>query len=521
MFYSLKSPIILLFIISLSNTQHLFSQSSDFIEGKVINVTTSKPVPFATIMLKTNQLGVYANADGDFRISRNIDFQKDSLVITCIGYKQTSLAYKDLRETTVNRIILTPVVYGLQEVKITASRRKMGPLAMIRRAIRNIGKNYPYKPFNFIGYYSDYQKKDSNYLNLNEAIVQTTDKGFNTQSVSDIYRLLDFRKNTDFPRMDITPYYDLLGDNDFNNPKKTIPNAVLGDQYGNELFILMVHDAIRNFDTRSFSFIDNFSNNFIFNHIFTDPVTVLNNNMPLSKISFTGRPSVIGDSVGVEGAIYIQPKDYSIHKLEYSSYLKTKKSRGKQLYNINIEYGYENSVNSKMCLRYISFNNLFKITDSTDYTYFRVLNSYMDTTQNIIPAVILNFNNKIDRKSASRKENYKLTLGKREIKISSIQTTGKTLYLRFKKEYLKEGDDKCKVFIKDLKDVNGNIVNKRKTPELYQYRELFVQEYNRSLSFLDSCHIQFLPLEQNCISKFSGNFNYWMNTPENIKKINK
>ena len=53
--------------------------------------------------------------------------------------------------------------------------------------------------------------------------------------------------------------------------------------------------------------------------------------------------------------------------------------------------------------------------------------------------------------------------------------------------------------------------------ELYQYRELFVQDYNKSLPYQDSCFIQYLPLEQNCISKYSGNFNYWMNTPENIK----
>jgi hypothetical protein len=77
--------------------------------------------------------------------------------------------------------------------------------------------------------------------------------------------------------------------------------------------------------------------------------------------------------------------------------------------------------------------------------------------------------------------------------------------------------DSCMVNIKNLKDIHGNILNKRKTIELYQYRELFVQEYNKTLPFIDSCYMQYLPLEQNCISKFSGANNYWMNTPENIK----
>jgi hypothetical protein len=429
------------------------------------------------------------------------------------------LAYKDLSELTVNRINLSPVVYGLSEVKITASRRKMSPLAMIRRAIRNIGNNYPDKPFNFIGYYRDYQKKDSNYINLNEAIIQTFDAGFSTESVSDKYRLLDFRKNSDFPRLKITPYYDLSADNESNNPNKTIPKAVLGDQYGNELFVLMVHDAIRNFNIRSFSFVNVFSNDFAYNHIFSEPVTVFNNNILLSKISFTGRPSITGDSLGVSGAIYIQPKDYSIHKLEYAGYSMNKKKEAKQLYSIDIEYGYENTSGSKMSLKYISFNNIFKLTDSTDNTFFKVLTSYVDTSQNIKPTVIVRFNNKIDRKSASKRENYSIIAGKREIKITGMQVVGKTLYLRFKKEDVYKEDKKLRIMIKDVKDVDGNVVNKLKKIELYQYREFFVQDYNKTLPYLDSCFIQFLPLDQNCISKFSGNFNYWMNTPENIKKI--
>ncbi len=50
---------------------------------------------------------------------------------------------------------------------------------------------------------------------------------------------------------------------------KRIPHAMVGDQYGNELFILLVHDAIRNFDKRSFSFVDTLTQDFIRNHWFS------------------------------------------------------------------------------------------------------------------------------------------------------------------------------------------------------------------------------------------------------------
>lgn len=500
----------------------LFSQSIDYIEGKVINSTTSKPVPFATVKLKKNQLGVYANADGDFKVSRNPEFQTDSLIITCIGFKRSSIAFKDLRDNTVNKINLIPSIYGLGEVKVVASRKNLASLTIISRAIRNIKNNYQKRPFNYISYYRDYQKKEGKYINLNEAIIQTLDNGFTSKSISNKYRLMDFRKNIDFPRMNISPYYDSSDSTELNTPNKTIPNAILGDQYGNELFILMVHDAIRNFKTGSFSYINTFSEDFLYNHNFSEPTKVLNNNLILYKIIFNGKTRIISDSLKVTGAIFIQPKDYSIHKLEYSCSYLTRNKGLKEMFNVDIEYGYENSVDSLMCLKYISFNNIFNVQDLADITYFRILESYWayrfwDLSEIRKPIITVEFNNKIDPESAAKIKNYEIKLGKKVAKILNIEVKDNKLNITLKDDNFGELRDSCKVDIKNIKDINGNILGKRKIIELYQYRELFVQEYNKSLPFTDSCYIQYLPLEQNCISKYRGNFNYWMNTPENIK----
>ena len=92
----LKLPVIFLLFICSLITIPLRSQTDDFISGKVINSETHEPVAFATVKLKHNQLGVYANAEGDFRILKNSGFQSDSVIITCIGFKRNSIAYKDL-----------------------------------------------------------------------------------------------------------------------------------------------------------------------------------------------------------------------------------------------------------------------------------------------------------------------------------------------------------------------------------------------------------------------------------------
>ena len=513
---SLRRILILASLISGTSSVLLFSQPYKYIEGKIIDSKSREPVPFATIMLKDNQLGVFANAEGDFKILHNPVFQDDSLIITCIGFKRTSMPFKVLGESVVNKIYLTPALYEIGEVKIKAPKIRPGSVAIITRAIKNIKINYPKEPFSYISYYRDYQKRESNYLNLNEAIVQTLDNGFTSKSITNKYRLLDFRKNTDFPRMSLSPFYDSIEYSD--SPNKFIPNFRLGDQYGNELFILMVHDAIRNYNKRSFSFIENFSADFLSNHNFSKPALVYNNDLLLYKIIFNVSSRIVGDSLMVLGAIYIQPEDYSIHKLEYKCYSLIKGKGMKEIYNIVTEYGYENSLDSLMCPKYISFSNLFDVADTSDTTYFRLLRSSWIDFYHSPAKVVLEFNNMIDPSSAMKKENYRVSIGGKNINIISTIVRDNILYINFSKKYIQGYKDSAIVNINNIRDVDGKVYNKRRSIELYQYRELFVQEYNKLLPIKDSCYMEYLPLEQNCVSRFPGKDKYWMNTPENILK---
>jgi hypothetical protein len=111
-------------------------------------------------------------------------------------------------------------------------------------------------------------------------------------------------------------------------------------------------------------------------------------------------------------------------------------------------------------------------------------------------------------------ENYDVTIGERKAKITRVQVGGDTLYItvrddKFKnKELLSTHSN-----YKNLKDINGNILNKRKELEFRQFREFFVQEYNKPLAFQNNCFIQSVPLEQNCISISDNSGRFWMNTP--------
>src|SRR5664279_15913 len=264
----------LIFICFLFSIYHpvTYCQQPDYIRGKVIDSKTSEPVPYATVRLKNSKFGVISNAEGDFRILNNPRFQSDSLIVSCIGFHSLSVAFSVLKTSGMNNLKIVPNIYSLNEVRVTARKRRLSPEIIIDRALRNIKKNNPAIPFSYVSYYRDYQKDSSNYLNLNEAIIQTLDKGFAYAPDSNRYRLLAFKKNMDFLRKNVTPYYNLPETDHSDMSFKKIPHATVGDQFGNELFILLVHDAIRNYDKRSFSFVDTLTRSFIRNHRFSTPL---------------------------------------------------------------------------------------------------------------------------------------------------------------------------------------------------------------------------------------------------------
>ena len=518
-------------IVRIAGVDEIKAQSTGYLRGKIVDSRTSKPLPFSTVTLKKNLLGVHSNADGDFRISESSEFQSDSLIITCIGYNRYALAYKDLKSKEVNLIKLMPFVYKLDEVQIVASKNMMAARRMVTKAIRNIRSNYPRDRFSYVAYYRDYQKREDQYLNLNEAIIQVEDNGFQTKSVLNKYRLLDFRINSEFPVTMISPYYDTLSSPFFGLRNKFIEGATLPDQGGNEMFILMVHDAIRNFNTGSFSFVNTFSRDFLVNHSFTGMSKVFNDDLMLYKISFVTNHRLTGDSLTVYGDIYIQPEDFSIHKLDYyGGYLRKGKEK-KEMFNIKTEYGYE--AGSKMFLRFVSFNNTFNVIDTNDISYFRILKSYFLTNSPIIDfsyptTLFIEFNNKIDPRTANDTNYYKIIIGGKSARIKKIDVGETKVMLNLEAienrsnrtgEAEELSPDRL-VYVNNIRDINGRKLDERKFIEYYQYRELFVQEYNSKMQLGDSCLIIDKPLNQNCITGLPGDKKYWMNSPTNIKNDN-
>lgn len=506
--------LIILFLLSTVIQDFVQAQETEYITGRIIDSINHEPIEFATIWLKHSQIGVITNTEGDFRLSVHREFIHDTVVISCIGFKHREFAFGELLKDEINNIELPRAIYSLGEVQVYAPDKSLNSLRLINKAIRRIPQNYPCTQNNYIAYYRDYQKRGEEYLNLNEAIIQTLDNGFKKLSIENSYRMLNYKKNSKFKRVPLSAYYDPIGIPGYNSANKTIPGAQLGDQFGNELFVLMVHNAIRNYKVNSFSFINTFDRDFIRNHKFMDPIPILNNELMLLKIDFTSNNRVHLDSLYVRGSIYVQPEDYSIHKLKYVCGYNINDDIFKPIYTIDVEYGYEQRLDSLLGLKYISFNNIFQVVDSTDENYFKLEETYWKSPDDARdPRMVFVFNRDVDVKTARERQNYQLFLRDKSLGIARTTVDGNTVMITPRKVISLVDRSEITINMNSIQDKQGKHLNQKNHVEYYQYRELFVQDHNRDILIEESCFLEQVPLEENCISTTETKLHYWMNTP--------
>lgn len=495
-----------------------FSQNSRGIHGLVIDNKTNQPIPFASVKLvKGNKItwGVISNADGDFQIPANTMASVDSIVVSCIGYQNSVVRVQDLKNEVLTLIKMKAGTVMLHELVITPKRElRLSVDKIVRLAIKHIPENYPTKPFSYLAYFRDYQREEKEYVNLNESIVGVFDKGFDSSDYQTTrIKLFQYHENKNFRRDSLTA---IAYDNNSIAGNKFIPTATVFPFGGNELALLLVHDAVRNYKTRSYSFVDKFNLNFINNHFFKLLGTVYLHDVPLYHISFKSLFEVTGREHVATGEIFIEHGNFAIHKLIYSTFLK---SQGKLtlLYKIQLEYA---RTESTMFLNYISFNNFFK---SNTHLGFKVDDVAYDRAMN---AFVVTFNHAPERASALLKKNYDFKFDKKPFVVSDIvlsEANDKQVFVFVQNahdfnlyEKPTELAKKFEADFKNIKDQQGNLINEIKYKIVNQFRELFVQRANAPLEKTSSSVFisKQKPLNQNVAdSTLQQSAGYWMNTP--------
>ncbi len=503
-----------------------------YVEGYVFDAEKREPIPFATIKVKGWAKGVVTNRNGSFKVPKKFAELNDTLVISSMGYDNKVISLHEIMTEELNIVFLEPHVYGLDETVVYAEKKKKKRLSakgIVRKAIRNIPENYPHQAFGLSGYYRDYQWHENDYLNLNEAIISIYDQGFGSKDLqSTAFSLHHIVMNENFARDSISekPY-------NYKNKSKIIDMAQLDAYGGNELQILRVHDAIRNYDISSYAFVYKLKNQFLSNHRFKRGDDVFLDNKPFYNITFTNSQN----GYSALGNILVDKQNYSIYNMNYTLFhndIDVKVNSGaseikKQLiFEVLSEY---RPFNEQMFLNYITFNNRFLLPESPRF----YMEQYYVNIRTQRLAITLN--NPAERKNAIIPSNYELTFRGESLPVEEVVLdilNPKILYIfpsfesreeergfyRYFKNFKGNASEKLQLSLTNITDTQGNLINKvYDYREYQQFREFFTQQVHRDFEAPAPAFLMNMKspvFEGQPLHEKEDLQEYWMNTPLKI-----
>lgn len=529
-----RLPTHLFFLLLLLASNSVLSQQPEYIVGKLIDSKTQEPIAFANIRIKNRALGIISNTDGSFKIPLKYKAYGDIIEISSMGYRTKEIFIQDFSVHELNDVRLQPATLELEEAVITAKKeKKLTARQIVRKALRSISENYPVEPFSTVGYYRDYQLDSLGYVNLNEAILEVFDEGFDAiDSITTKVKIFDYLENTDFKRDTLAlQSYEYQ----FKEGRKVIDKAFLASYGGNEFTILRVHDALRNYKIDSYSFVHHLKSDLLSEHKFKKESDTYLDDEPLYTVKFE---KLLLD-YSAYGTMYISKRNFAIHKMEYTVYDRAKKlpngivnkhkTDNQLIFEIITEYHPEND---RMYLNYISFHNTFQIWNPPKFVLQHA------TIDPNLQCFVMSFNRAPNLQDALNEDNYILKYKDKKLDFTKVvldtsDENGKTVLL-YPKMYpskfmsmtmaaSKKSVDSLLLSIKvsNIRDVDGNLINEWTSRDYNQFREFFVQEVKpNAKSPVDSLFMEKRrPIFKDQPIIKPDNFDdYWMNTPlQNIK----
>ena len=499
----------------------LRAQETEYSFFEIVDDSNSQPLVYATVIMLRTGIGVISDEKGNFRIPNRLIQENDSLRISSIGYKTTKFKIVNSKNRSIHQLRIKRQIEALNEVVLNFNKKQKIRTArgIVKEAIKQIPVNYPNNAFSFTAYYRDYQKmidaselepehplRFQEYVNLNEGIVKVFDAGFGTNKYSNDLNqavLFSYGLNHGF-------YTDSILSIPYDNyNEKYLKNVTVSPLGGNELYLLHIGDAVRNFNIKSFSFVDVLKNDFVRNHHFKIDKVMYQDEEAIYKIDFSSSVSGMDKYFKATGSIYIDKKNFAIHQLHYVN----RETRTRSpLYEVNVAY--KNHA-GQYFLNYLMFNNYFNVKHGDIFKVEEVNYHYESDSFTIV------FNHGLNVKSIRQpRKQFNFYHKKNRIEISRIdilnQKTVRVKVVPFDDEVeRKKFPDDIAYDLRNLQDVFGNTIHEGPTIRVKQYRELFVQEVetesslNKALKFVKKTS----PLLQSEVSPREGINKFWVNSP--------
>lgn len=146
------------------------------IKGKIVDFQTYLPIESASIYVENTTIGTVSNSDGKFVLVVPREFEKDTLVISSIGFKSFRTAINDFDAT--EDIFLEEDIASLEEVVLIASTRPKTGNDIVIRALERLPFNLPEQPYLQKGFLRHKERNKKEYKWLIESALTLYDSSY-------------------------------------------------------------------------------------------------------------------------------------------------------------------------------------------------------------------------------------------------------------------------------------------------------------------------------------------------------
>jgi hypothetical protein len=160
------------------------------IRGRVLDKDDKQPLPYTSIYIQGKSMGTVSNEEGRFLLKLSSVYIKDTVNISCIGYKHIITPVASLINTDKDYQLKADLV-SIQEVII----RKLSPLLLLESALKKIDNNFSVEPAVLTSFYRETVKKGSRYMMVSEAILENYKTGYHALAAVDQVKILKGRKS--------------------------------------------------------------------------------------------------------------------------------------------------------------------------------------------------------------------------------------------------------------------------------------------------------------------------------------
>lgn len=166
--------------------------------GRVVDTSSGRTLPFATIEAVGSNIATVTNIDGEFTLKIAKESNITEMKVSYIGFKNQTIPLSEFKDKRTLAIGLEVSSVQLQEITI----RPEDAIELIMDALRGIKDNYSVDPMMMRGFYRETVQRGRNYVSISEAVVDIYKGAYSNDFQIDQVKLFKGRKSADVDKMD-------------------------------------------------------------------------------------------------------------------------------------------------------------------------------------------------------------------------------------------------------------------------------------------------------------------------------